>query len=498
MKILPNILFLLTMFCCSTTFSQNIFNQIGKGDLKEVKLIIDEDEAQLNTLLEGAYTPLSFASMIGNDSIVSYLLFRGADPNFAEKSVKSPLFQAVYRGHLNIVKILIDNGTSIDDETMGMSLLHTAVWQNHMEATKFLLSCGMDINSQDSYGLTPLHMAVELGHLDMCKLLIAKGADLNTRSNNATTPFQLSEETNQKAISQFLISKGAKRVSRDFPVYKGKYFGAKNPGTTLELFEPNRAMRIIGAHSGVAVSRDGKEIFWVRGDYSGKIWQMKEVDGVWTTPRIAPFSGDFDNSYPCFSVDGQRLFFTSDRPKEQDGEYKKGVGDIWFAEKTENEWSEAVNAGPGVNTNGDEFIASIDKNNTLYFTRVLFQNGKVNSDIFFSKFTDGNFQTAVMMDTAINTPRFEVGPFISPEGDYIIFGSQRFGEMTTCISYRMKNGEWTVAKDIQSVFDPFTGSYVQGITADGRFILFAGAKEKNWDIYWISSEIIQRTPSGKN
>ena len=82
-------------------------------------------------------------------------------------------------------------------------------------------------------------------------------------------------------------------------------------------------MRIIGAHSGIAIAPDGKEIFWVRGDYTGKIWTMKEVDGKWTIPQRAAFSGNYDNSYPCFSPDRRKLFFTSDRPLAKDEELKQ-------------------------------------------------------------------------------------------------------------------------------------------------------------------------------
>jgi len=233
-------------------------------------------------------------------------------------------------------------------------------------------------------------------------------------------------------------------------------------------------------------------VFWVRGDYSGKIWTMKEVDGKWTIPRRAAFSGNYDNSYPCFSPDGEKLFFTSDRPFVKGEKRKEGVGDIWFVEKTNIGWGDAINAGSGVNSAGDEFIASVDQNNTLYFTRVFFENGNVCADIFCSNFLDGKYQKAVALDTLINTSKFEVGPLISPDGTYLIFGSQRFGgEMETCLSFRKKDGTWTKTKNIQSFFAPFTNSYVQGISADGKYILFAGKKNKFWDIYWIDAKIIE-------
>ncbi|MBN2399641.1 MAG: ankyrin repeat domain-containing protein [Candidatus Aminicenantes bacterium] len=476
----------------SALYSQDIFNAIGKGDMEQVKSIFEKDAGSMNAILDNAYTTLSFAAMVGNADMVKYLISKNAAVNNADRKIRSPIFHAVYRGHLDVVKLLAANGADMNEATLGMSLLHSAVMADHMQVAEFLLSAGRNVDEKDNYGLTPLHMAVELGHLELCKLLVAKGADLNIRCNDGATPLHLSDEANQQEIMQFLLSKGAKKVSRDFPVVKGKYLGAKNPGPSLELFNPNRTMRIIGPHSGVAISRDGKEIFWVRGDYSGKLWHMKKVGGLWTPPRVAPFSGQFDNSYPCFSADGRKLYFTSDRPKEENGKYKKGVGDIWFVEKSGAGWSEPMNVGSGVNTNGDEFIASVDKHGTIYFTRVLFKDGKVNSDIFCAEFTDGKYQAAMPMAPSINSSKFEVGPFVAPDGRYMIFGSQRFGDMTTCISFRKNNGCWTEARNIQHAFSPFSQSYVQGISADGRFILFAGEKDRSWEIYWLSAKIVEK------
>ena len=481
-----------SILIASNAMAQEIFNAIGHGNLEDVKSIIESDSKQLNATLNDSYTTLSFSAMLGNEEIVRFLISKGAMTKKLDKNIKSALFYAIHRGHINIVKLLVEKGAPLNETTFGMSLLHTAVLKNNSEIVDYLLELGFDINERDTYGLTPLHIASELGFMVMCEKLIENGADLNIRANERGTPLDLSKEAGQDEISKLLIAKGATEISRDFPVKKGIYLGAEYQGNKLELFTPNKVMRIIGPHSGIAIAPDGKEVFWVRGDYSGKIWTMKEVDGKWTIPRRAAFSGNYDNSYPCFSPDGKKLFFTSDRPLVEDGKRKEGVGDIWFVEKTSVGWSDAINAGSGVNSAGDEFIASVDQNNTLYFTKVFFKNGNVCSDIFCSNFVDGEYQKAVALDTTINTSKFEVGPLISPDGTYLIFGSQRFGgEMETCLSFRKKDDSWTETKNIQRFFAPFTNSYVQGISADGKYILFAGKKNKCWDIYWVEAKIIE-------
>ncbi len=481
---------LLLVILTKESMSQEIFMAIGKADTVKIDSILSVNPNSLSEVLENAYTPLSFASMIGKIDVVEILLSHGAIINHKYDNIRTALFNAVYKGHTDIVKILVDKGADINESTLGLSLLHVAAMRNHTDIAEFLIESGMDTNKQDTYGLTPIHLASELGHIEMCKLLLSNGANARIRDKNNGTPYHLATEANQNMIIDCLPDIDAKDLSRNFPVNKGSYMGSHyNQG--LERMPINDVMRIIGPHSGIAISKDGKDIFWVRGDYSGKIWHMEEENGKWTIPEIVHFSDQYDYSYPGFSIDGSKLFFTSDRPKNDSSLWYKGKGDIWYIEKTNNSWSDPINLGDSINTANDEFISSTDMYNNIYFTRVTFSNGKVLSDIYFSKFQDGAYQKAIPLDTTINSPEFEVGPFISPDGTFILFGSQRYGDMTTYISYKDDENNWTNAVKIQDVFSPFKASYVQGISCDGKYILFAGEKKKQWDIYWISTDCLR-------
>jgi hypothetical protein len=471
--------------------AQEIFQAIRSEDLAQVESIIEKSPDQLNVVRGLAYTPLSYASMLGDIRIVDYLISKGALVINANNSLKSPIFNAVYRGHLNVVQKLVKSDADLEQQTIGMSLLHTAVMRNHIEIVEYLLSVGTNINKRDLYGLSPLHIAVELGHSEICSLLMARGADLNVRCHLGATPLHLSDEAEQRTISDLLTSSGAKELPRDFPKFHGLDIGKEYPGFRLEPFPLNKILRVIGPHSGVAVSGDRNEIFWVRGDFSGKLWHMQGFEGVWKPSGIVSFAEDFTYSYPSFAPDGERLYFTSDKQNEG-RQYKAGIGDIWYLERTDDGWSKPKNCGETVNTDGDEFIASVDRENNLYFTRVVIKNGKANADIYVSEFADGAFQTAVPMGNDVNSPRHEVGPQVSPDGRYLIYGSQRSGEMKTYISFREKSGGWTDARDIQSIFAPFERSYVQGISGDGDLIFFAGKTELRWDLYWISADAVKK------
>src|SRR5690606_20174790 len=101
--------------------------------------------------------------------------------------------------------------------------------------------------------------------------------------------------------------------------------------------------------------------------------------------------------HPCISPDGKYLFFASDMP----GGY--GEADIYYCEIFDDgKLSEPRNAGPNINTAGNDFFPFFNDENKLYFT----SNGHLGFgglDIFESEFTDGKFSKAVNLGKVVNT-----------------------------------------------------------------------------------------------
>ena len=80
------------------------------------------------------------------------------------------------------------------------------------------------------------------------------------------------------------------------------------------------------------------------------------VDGAWTEPVVAPFSGQYSDIDPFISPNGQRLYFSSIRPV--DG-VMRGDIDLWMVERTATGWSEPFHLGPEVNSPADELYRQI-------------------------------------------------------------------------------------------------------------------------------------------
>src|SRR4029079_9052859 len=80
------------------------------------------------------------------------------------------------------------------------------------------------------------------------------------------------------------------------------------------------------------------------------------VDGRWTMPEVAPFSGRYSDADPFITADGKKFYFISRRPAP--GKTSRDL-DIWVMDKTETGWSEPRNLGQPVNSNDNEWYPTV-------------------------------------------------------------------------------------------------------------------------------------------
>src|SRR3990167_2384205 len=84
------------------------------GNLDRVRELLSVDTESRKVILnitdEYDRTPLHWASFKGHLEIVKELLFNGTDPNITNNSRQTPLFRASRNGHLEVVKVLLHGG----------------------------------------------------------------------------------------------------------------------------------------------------------------------------------------------------------------------------------------------------------------------------------------------------------------------------------------------------------------------------------------------------
>jgi ankyrin repeat protein len=486
--------FILSVILSASLPVQDILKATQKGDVKTVKAILSVNPDLAKIKDKWGRTPLHFAVDINNVEIIECLIGSGADVDAIDVYAWTPLFRAIDKGKKEAAELLINKSADINHGMEdGFKAVHLASSVGNTELLELLLQRGANQHAKDRYGLTPLHIAAAYGFNSIVELLISYKTDMNAKSIDGGSAIHFAQAGGNQEIADLIRSKEANAEPRKYPVFKGKYLGFKGPGLKPEIFLPGIIMHLNPPHNGLAISPDSKEIYWtetsINYDLYSSVWFMKEVDGIWTPPLVATLSSRHLDSYPCFSLDGKRIFFSSNRPLEEKMEPKDS--NIWYVEKTKEGWSQPKGIGSSVNTDKDENMPTIDKDGTLYFSRSEVVEGKFDINIYRSRFLNGQYVESEKLEETVNSPTIDVYPFIAPDGSYLIYNTSRYGiGFQLCISFLKKDGSWTEAKPMKKLLGPFI-SWCQGISPDGQYLFFAGHKNGVWDIYWVDAKIIE-------
>lgn len=251
-----------------------------------------------------------------------------------------------------------------------------------------------------------------------------------------------------------------------------------NPGSEVTYFLSNKINTPYGERD-MAISPDGKEMYYtitgLQNTFSAIVYRTKKSDGHWSQPEVVSFSGKYHDLEPAFSTDGKKLFFSSNRPVE--GSTSKDY-DIWVTEKTNKGWSTPVNIGTPVNTADDEFYPSLAANGNLYFTAQR-KDGIGKEDIFVSHFENGAYQIPTVLDTMVNSKKWEFNAYVSPEEKFILFTSygrtDDMGGGDLYISLKGNDGKWQPAQHIRQL-NSSKLDYCPYVTADGKTLIFTSSR----------------------
>jgi len=161
---------------------------VGHADIVEILLKYNSDP---NQILHGSQSLLMVASSYSkNPYVVKYLIRAGAEINYRDANMSTPLMFACTSGSLEIVKILAENTADIDAQNeLGFTALMFATSRSHIEIVKYLISIGSDMNVKDIYGRSALGIAMEFEfeYREIIDLLYESGVDTEHYNINPST-----------------------------------------------------------------------------------------------------------------------------------------------------------------------------------------------------------------------------------------------------------------------------------------------------------------------
>jgi uncharacterized protein len=139
-------------------------------------------------------TALMFAARAGHASLVASLLANGAQPNVATTIGATPAFVAPnsvpgFGFGVGILRggVPADRGRR-EPIPGGMTPLHYAARQNHLEVAKLLLQAGASVNAREANEMTPLLMAISNNSIATADYLLRHGGDVNASDWYGRTP----------------------------------------------------------------------------------------------------------------------------------------------------------------------------------------------------------------------------------------------------------------------------------------------------------------------
>ncbi|RYC68530.1 OmpA family protein [Spirosoma sordidisoli] len=171
-------------------------------------------------------------------------------------------------------------------------------------------------------------------------------------------------------------------------------------------------------HEGPATfTRDGSRIYFTRNNYNDgrsrksaegvnklKLYTARQQNGAWADIEELSFNSDeYSVGHPTLSRDGQLLYFASDMPGGSGGT------DLYASRYQNGQWGKPVNLGPTINTKGNELFPFVDDAGNLYFSSDG-RRGRGGLDIFYATLTNGsNVQAVEALGEPINSPQDDFG-----------------------------------------------------------------------------------------
>ncbi|UCD37045.1 MAG: PD40 domain-containing protein [Fidelibacterota bacterium] len=260
----------------------------------------------------------------------------------------------------------------------------------------------------------------------------------------------------------------------------GPYLGQTPPVDEPELFAPGIVSTGLSVRD-MAMTPDGNELYFgvVAGNYKhATIAWCRRENGRWTTPEIAPFASDsrFFNLEPHITPDGQRFYFLSTRPPEGKEPLPGwGYQDIWVMDRTADGWSEPYNLGPPVNSEAPEFFPSVTSDGTMYFTR-----GGRESYLYRARMVDGQYAEPEKLGPEVNSTPAQYNAFIAPDESYLIFSTERpdgFGAADYYVCFRSAEDTWTEPINLgERINSPGRFDYSPYVSPDGRYFFFCSQR----------------------
>lgn len=225
---------------------------------------------------------------------------------------------------------------------------------------------------------------------------------------------------------------------------------------TAQLYEFTDPMRLPGSINSSAeetnpvLSPDGQSIYFVRtldvknvgGIADQDCWVSRFNGSEWSVGKaMVPFNNKLNNAVVALVEDStaSRIYLLSTYTSEKD--FRKG---LTVSIKKDSVWSAPAKVAiPDLDIDGKYVSYFLSQKEDVLVFSYEGSDSEGEEDLYVATKTSDGWNSPEHMGSVINTPGFEISPFLCPSGDTLYFSSNGFkGEGDADIYYSVKKGKW--------------------------------------------------------
>lgn len=231
----------------------------------------------------------------------------------------------------------------------------------------------------------------------------------------------------------------------------------------------------------VAFTPDGRTAYFVRSTPDFARWTVlvtRRVAGRWTRPEVAPFSGRWSDADVFVTRDGRRLFFVSRRPA--DGGEERPDTELWTIARGPRGWGAPRHLAE-LSSPGDEWFPTMTDDGTLYFGSER-PGGHGKSDLWRARWLGDRFGAPENLGPVVNTAEQEIEPYVFPDGRTLVFAAKgrpgSAGEYDLWVSFAC-DGRWSPPRPLGSGVNSPGWDFGPRVSPDGRALFFTSNRTRH-------------------
>ncbi|XP_056261552.1 ankyrin repeat domain-containing protein 6b isoform X1 [Seriola aureovittata] len=169
-------------------------------------------------------SPLHLAAYKGHIEVVRILLKAGCDLDIQDDGEQTALQRAAVVGNSDVISALIQEGCALDRQDKdGNTALHEVSWHGFSQSVKLLVKAGANVHAKNKAGNTALHLACQNGHTQSSKVLLLGGSRPDSKNHGGDTCLHVAARYNHVAMIRILLgafcSVSEKNLAGDTPLH---------------------------------------------------------------------------------------------------------------------------------------------------------------------------------------------------------------------------------------------------------------------------------------